>query len=100
VYPYTSQIYEDLLTFCHRRPGHTFHFRGQVSKVVAELQAFAAVRELIPHCIVGECAYLRKVLAVPGLHRGEAVARMGEGQHLAEARGPVAVQVGDVVSVG
>ena len=63
------------------------------------MQALPAVRELIPHCVVGECADLRKVRAVPGLHRGEAVASMGEGEHLAQAVSAVAVKARDVADV-
>lgn len=54
-------------------PGHAFHFRWQVSKIVVELQAFAAV--------------------------GELVANMGEGEHLAQAGNTVAVKACDVADV-
>ena len=69
---------------------------GQVKQFIFHLQTLPAVGEPVAHGVVGKSADLRKAGAVPGLHRGEAVASMGEGEHLAQAGSTVAVKACDV----
>ena len=75
---------------------HAFHSARQVSKVVAELQTFSVVRELVAHGVIGEGCHFGQFDAVPTLQGRESVASLGEGKHRVKACRSVAVQAGDV----